>query len=318
MKDESGGWKSEGNKEVGAMNKTFSPFRARSLPALCLLLSAFILQHSFFILSVHAQTLQLRDGTSVPTLGLRRDGDTLIAKLKTSGDNVGEVGYPLSNVARVDFPEPALLKNAPELLDKGQADEAVRLLTPATAYYLPFYNVPGNYWKPLAVLQLDALSAAHRDKEADAVAAELGRLAAADPEVTRMLKVREAAGDLQRGDASRALSILEPIVRDDATPESVLAPAWMQVGAAHLARREFEPALLAYLHIPVYTPERARLMPAALLGSARAFLGLPDKQRAEETLNELLTSYPNAAEAAEARQQLQKLDAPTSAPAPGN
>ena len=114
--------------------------------------------------SARAQTIQLRDGTSVPTLGLRRDGDTLSAKIKTSGETVGEVGYPLANVARVDFPEPALLKTAAELLDKSQADEAVRQLTPAVAYYLPFYNVPGNYWKPLALLQLDALTAARKDK----------------------------------------------------------------------------------------------------------------------------------------------------------
>ena len=286
------------------------PFGLRHLLAFCLLPFA-------FCLSARAQTIQLRDGTAVPTLGLRRDGDTLAAKMKTNGDNVGEVGYPLANVVRVDFPEPAVLKTAADLLDKGQADEAVRQLTPAVAYYLPFYNVPGNYWKPLAVLQLDALTAAHRDKEADAAAAELGRLAATDPEVTRTLKIREAAGSVQRGDAPKALALLEPIVHDDAAPASALAPAWLQVGAAHLARREFKPALLAYLHIPVYTPERARLMPAALLGSARAYLGLEDKQRAEVALNELLTAYPTTAEAAEARQQLPKLSGRAANPTPG-
>ena len=278
---------------------------------------AFCILHFALCISASAQTIQLRDGTAVPTLGLRRDGDNLAAKVKTNGDNVGEVGYPLANVVRVDFPEPALLKAAADLLDKGQADEAVRQLAPAVAYYLPFYNVPGNYWKPLAVLQLEALTAAHRDKEADAVAAELGRLAAADPEVVRTLKIREGAGSVQRGDATKALATLEPIVHDDTASAAVLAPAWIQIGAAHLARREFKPALLAYLHIPVYTPERARLMPAALLGSARAYLGLEDKQRAEIALNELLTTYPAAAEAAEARQQLQKLDGRASNPTPG-
>ena len=263
------------------------------------------------------QTIQLRDGTSVPTLGLRRDGDTLNAKVRTYGDNVGEVGYPLANVARVDFPEPALLKTAADLLDKGQADEAARQLGPAVAYYLPFYNVPGNYWRPLAVLQLEALSAAHKDKEADAAAAELGRLAGTDPEVARILKVREAAGAIQHGDLPKASTILEPLVRDEATPASALAPAWLQLGAVRLSRREFKPALLAYLHIPVYTPERTLLMPTALLGSAFAYLGLEDKRRAEETLNELLTTYPTAPEAADARQQLQKLNGNLPEPTPG-
>ena len=287
-----------------------SPFSFRHLLAFCLVPSA-------FGLSAHAQTIQLRDGTAVPTLGLRRDGDTLDARVKTNGENIGEVGYPLANVARVDFPDPALLKTAPELLDKGQADEAVKQLTPAVAYYLPFYNVPGNYWKPLAVLQLEALTAAHRDKEADAVAAELGRLVGTDPVMARTLKIREATGAVQHGDLSRALGILEPLIHEDA-PASVLAPVWVQIGAARLAKREFKPALLAYLHIPVYTPERTRLMPLALLGSARAYLGLEDKARAETSLNELVSTYPTAPEAAEARQELQKLDGPTPNPTPGS
>ncbi len=287
----------------------FFQFQVRLFPALCLL--------AFILSSAEAQTIQLRDGSSVQTLGLRRDGDTLDAKVKTNGDNVGEVGYPLANVARVDFPEPALLKTAADLLDKGQADEAARQLAPAVAYYLPFYNVPGNYWKPLAVLQFDALGAAHKDKDADAAAAELGRLAGTDPEVARILKAREAANAVQRGDVAKALTILEALVRDDATPASALAPAWVQLGAARLSRREFKPALIAYLHVPIYTPDLARLMPTALLGTARAYLGLEDKHRAEDTLNELLSAYPAAPEATEARQQLQKLNGHSPNPTPG-
>ncbi len=281
------------------------PSRLRHALPLCLLVLG--------LCSSRAQTIQMRDGTSVPTQALRRDGDTLLAKLKTTDNSVAEVGYPLANVARVDFPEPALLKTAAELLDKGQAEEAVKELTPATAYYLPFYNVPGNFWKPLALLQLDALAAAHRDKEADAAAAQLAQLAGTDPDVARTLKIREATSAVGRGDASKALGILDPLVHEDA-PAAALAPAWVQVGAAHLAKREFKPALLAYLHVPVYTPDRVRLMPAALLGSGRAYLGLEDKLRAGNAFNELVSAYPTAPEAAEARQQMQKLGNP----APGS
>ena len=279
------------------------------LLCLCLLLTLCIF--------AQAQTVQLRDGTSVPTQGLRRDGDTLMARVKTNDNAVGEVGYPLANVARVDFPEPALLKNAPDLLVKGKVSEAVQQLNKAAEYYLPFYNVPGNYWKELALLQLDALTAAHQDKEADTVVTQLTKIAGADPDIARTLKIREAAGALQHGDAPKALSLLEPLVREDA-PASAVAPAWLQIGAAHLARREFKPALLAYLHVPVYTPERARLMPTALLGSARAYLGLQDKTRAEASLNELVSTYPAAPEAAEAKQQLQQLNGPAPAPTPGS
>ncbi len=265
-----------------------------------------------------AQTLQLRDGTTVPTLGLRREGDTLVAKVKTTGDQVGELGYPLANLLRIDFPEPALLKTAAELLDKGQADEAARQLAPAVAYYLPFYNLPGNYWKPLALLQIDALTAGHHDKEADAAAAELGRLAGADPEVARLLKTRQAEAVLRQGDNAKALDLLDVLARDEAAPPAALAPVWVDQGTAWLGRRDYKAALLAYLRVPVYAPERTRFMPAALLGSARAYLGLDDKPRAEGALNQLLSAYPSAAEAAEARQQLQRITGRAPNPAPGS
>ncbi len=267
--------------------------------------------------SADAQTLQLRDGTSVPTLSLRREGDTLIAKIRTTGENVGELGYPLAGILRVDFPEPALLKTVPEAIDKGQADEAARQLAPAVAYYLPFYNVPGNHWKRLALLQLDALSAARRDKEADAAAAELGRLAGTDPEVFRTLKIRQAETLLRQGDAKKALDLLDPLVHDPAIPPAALAPAWVDQGAAWLTQRDYKAALLAYLRVPVYVPERARYMPAALLGSARAYMGLDDKRRAEDALNQLLSTYPAALEIPEAKQQLQRLTGGSADPSPG-
>lgn len=265
-----------------------------------------------------AQTLQLRDGTTVPTLGLRREGDTLVAKIKTAGDQVGELGYPLANLLRIDFPEPALLKTAPELIDKGQADEAARQLAPAVAYYLPFFNLSGNYWKPLALLQFDALTAAHHDKEADVAATELARLAGTDPEVSRLLKTRQAEALLHQGDAAKALDLLDALARDEAAPPAALAPVWIDQGAASLGRRDYKAALLAYLRVPVYAPERARFMPAALLGSARAYLGLDDKHRAEGSLNQLLSSYPTAAEAVEARQQLERITGHATNPAPGS
>ena len=266
----------------------------------------------------NAQTLQLRDGTAVPTLALRRDGDTLIARIKTTGEQVGELGYPLANLLRIDFPEPALLRAAPDLIDKGQADEAARQLAPAVAYYLPFYNVPGNYWKALALLQLDAFSAAHRDKDADVAAGELNRLAGADPDVSRLLRTRQADAILRRGDAAKALEILAPLASDESVPAASLAPVWVAQGAASLERRDHKAALLAFLRVPVYAPERTRYMPAALLGSARAYLGLDDKHRAEDALNQLLSTYPNAAEAAEARQQLQRLGSRPANPTPGS
>ena len=48
-------------------------------------------------------------------------------------------------------------------------------------------------------------------------------------------------------------------------------------------------------------------MPQALLGSGRAYAGLADKENAEKTFNELISRFPSSAEAADAKNDLQKL-----------
>lgn len=74
-----------------------------------------------------------------------------------------------------------------------------------------------------------------------------------------------------------------------------------------LASKDWDSALLAYLHVPVFYPDQTALMPQVLLGSARAYAGLEDKADAVKTLNELNRRFPASSEAAEAKIDLQKL-----------
>jgi tetratricopeptide (TPR) repeat protein len=263
-----------------------------------------------------AQVINLRDGQSVTTLGLRRDGATVMAKIKISDANTGEIGYPVANIARIDFPEPQQQKNASDLLDQGKAAEALKELAPAVAYYAPFRDVPGNWWAPLAILQVDALNSLGRSAEADAIVVDLSRAGAASPDQLRAIKIHQGATLERKGEHQKALDFLLPLVKaEDAAPES-LGEAWLNIGAAHLALRNYKPALLAYLHVPVYSPDRAQLMPPALLGSAAALVALEDKTRAQETLKKLIAAYPASPEAAEAKKRFQKLAAPDADAAP--
>ena len=264
-----------------------------------------------------AQNIRMRDGQVVATQGLRRDGDTVLARIQTAGGSQGEVGYPVANIVRIDFPEPAQLKLAGDLLNAGKTDEASRQLAPILAYYQPFRDLPGNWWTPLALLQADALARLGRGPEADALVGELAKFAGSNPDLLRTLRIKGAAAIERRGDHRKALDTLDPIVKDAAVPLDALSEAWLTVGSAHLALHDFKDALIAFLHIPVYSPDRALLMPPALLGSANAYLGLDDGQRAQGALKELVAAYPNTPEAAEARDRLQKMSARAPKPAGG-
>ncbi len=192
-----------------------------------------------------AQTIQLKDGQTVPTLGIRRDGETVAAKVKTANGAEGELGYPVANIARIEFPDPAQRKLATDFLAQNKPEEALKQLTPVLAYYAPFRDLPGGWWTPLAMLQLDALGRLNRDRDAELLAADLARIGAANPEIMRAVKIRQGISLERKGEHAKALALLEPIVNDEDVPPLSVAEAWLNVGAARLAQRNYRDALLA-------------------------------------------------------------------------
>ena len=67
------------------------------------------------------------------------------------------------------------------------------------------------------------------------------------------------------------------------------------------ANRQFDKALEFYLQVPVFYGSHDELMPAALLGSARAYKAYGESDRAERAYLDLIGSYPSSVEAAAAK-----------------
>jgi TolA-binding protein len=78
-------------------------------------------------------------------------------------------------------------------------------------------------------------------------------------------------------------------------------------GDGFLAQRQWDSAVLAYLHVPVFYPDEKLWMPPALLGSARAFRGLDDLDRAKKSVAELIAEFPKSPQAEIAQAELKKL-----------
>ena len=257
-----------------------------------------------------AQTLVLRDGTSVPVTRLRREGQTVMNAV-----SAGEVGYPVANIARLDFPEPPQLAAAGELLAQGKAAEAGRELDPVVNFYAPLRDLPGNYWVPAARLKANALTELGRDPEAKALWTQLAAQTLDRP-AADLARLRLVAGfPVPPGQEDKALAACDAILNapntasgGNAVPRDIDAEAWVLKGKLLLGRKEFQPALLAYLHLPTLYHDQRRLQPAALLGSGRAYLGLKDEDRARRAFADLQTDFPGTAENAAAKTELQALD----------
>lgn len=261
----------------------------------------------FFALTVlsGAQNIIMKDGRTIEGKNVHRTGDSIMSAIQI-GASMGEAGYPISQIARIEFPEPPQIKAASQLLLDGKAPEALALIGPAVTAQAGYKDIAGNWWAQAAMVKLSVLSALRQDAQADTLVDEMASFTG-DVETMRAGKVRQAARLTNKGDYKTALATLDAIVKESTRPETV-ADAWVNEGHCHLAQKEFREALLAYLHVPVFYQQQSLLMPTALLGSARAYVGLEDFARAKKSIDDLVAAYPAAPEAEPAKIELKKFE----------
>jgi tetratricopeptide (TPR) repeat protein len=270
---------------------------------------------SFFVLvivlvivrSAFAQSITLKTGQKVETLGLRRDSDMIMGKIQV-GTGSGEVGYNVAQIARIEFPEPRGLKTATDLLGQRQAGKALAEIEPVIAYYGPFKEVPGAWWSQAALIKVSILAALGRDGEAESLADEIQKVVS-DPNTARAVRVRLSSGLIRKKEFEKAISVCDEAIKKSDDPQ-ILADAWVHKGDALSGLKVWDEALLAYLHVPVFYNDEAAFLPPAMLGSGRAYARLDDATRAKKSFNDLVAAYPQSPEAAAAQTELQKMQAP--------
>jgi tetratricopeptide (TPR) repeat protein len=255
----------------------------------------------------YSQSIILKTGQKVDALSVRRDGGLVMGKVQVGSGN-GEIGYKVDQIGRIEFPEPRALKSATDFLTQGQSAKALAEIDPIVKYYEPFKEIPGAWWAQAAAIKVSVLSALHREPESEALANELQKTVT-DPETARSVQLRLAAGLIRKKEFGKAIAICETAIAQSNDP-SILAEAWIKKGDALLAQRQFDTALLAYLHVPVFFDDEKSLVPAALLGSARSYSRMDDTEHARKSLNDLIAAYPKSAEAALARNELLKMQSP--------
>jgi tetratricopeptide (TPR) repeat protein len=252
----------------------------------------------------HAQTITLQTGQKIDTQGVRRDGDLVMGRVQV-GTGSGEVGYHLAQIQKVEFPEPRALKSASDFLVQGQPDKALAEIEPVVAYYAPFKDVPGNWWAQAALIKVSVLAAQQHPKEAEALAGDIEK-SATDQDMARAAQLR-LVGSLIRGNQlEKAIGICDATLKSSTDP-TTLANAWIAKGDTLLAQKDWDEALLAYLHVPVFYQDEKLFQPAALLGSGRAYRRLNDNPRAKKALTDLVAAFPQSPEAAAAQTELKKL-----------
>src|ERR1035437_3622378 len=209
-----------------------------------------------------AQSITLKTGQKVETLGVRRERDMVMGKVQV-GTGSGEVGYNVVQIAKIDFPEPRGLKAATDLLGQRQPEKALAEIEPVVAYYAAFKDVPGAWWSQAALIKVSALTALRRDGAAEALAEQIQKTAT-DPNTARAVQVRLSGGLIRKKDFEKAIAICNAAITESNDPE-VLADAWIHKGDALSGLKEWDEALLAYLHVPVFYSDQSNYLPPRLL-----------------------------------------------------
>ncbi|HZJ15088.1 MAG TPA: tetratricopeptide repeat protein [Chthoniobacteraceae bacterium] len=250
-----------------------------------------------------------KDSTKAVAKNLRRQGDNIIVTMELPpekpGDPVktGDIGIPISQIEKIEFPEPGVLKTAPDLIVQGKAEDALAQVDQAAKYYEGFRDAPGSWWRQLTLLKMNTLIILGREKDAAALADTMSNLAT-EPESQRAAKVLLAAAATRRGDAQKAADALDSVLKDSKQSD-VLASAAIYKGQSYLALKDWENALLSFLQIPVLYPEAKELAPASMLGVGRAHFGLEDFPTAKNTFKELMKTFKGTPEATAAKAELE-------------
>lgn len=265
-------------------------------------------------LPVSAQNILLKDGKTIVSKGLRRQGDIIMATVdipipalagKPARVQVGEIGYSLSVITKLDFPEPPQLYTVPELIATGKLPEALAQIEPIVRFYESFRDAPGSWWEESLLLKIEALQAMGNFKDADPLIDNLSRVATA-PETVRAAKVFVAAKLTRRGDYARALEMFNQVMKESTKPMT-LATASVNMGQSYLGLKQYESALLAFLQIPVFYPRQKMLLTQSILGCARAYYGMENLPKAKSTLEDLIKDYASAPQVADAKEELEKI-----------
>lgn len=250
--------------------------------------------------SAYSQRYQLKDGTILQAADVTLGSGSLIQQVKIPSGGSFERRYPLGDILRLDFPEPEALDEAEKLVVAGKGDEALPLLEPVYRQFAPFAKIPGSHWPRAARLRLQALLLGTDNAAITSASRELMQ-SGLGPDFTGVAKLALAQLDARAGRESLANIMLEEIVRE--APPEIQARAWLLRGDLAAARASHAEALECYLRVPAFYGTIDELMPAALLGAARAYKGYGDNGRAERSALELIDGYPDTLQAAEAKKE---------------
>ena len=257
--------------------------------------------------ALHGEDITTTDGQVYPNASMRRSGALIMIKvLIPGGTSSVEMGLQPARIAKINFAEPPELSKATAAAAKGNANVVMNLTATYVTQQGDYKDLPGSWWPEMARLRLLALASAAKDSECSDLARQIGALRI--PWAESLARGGALFGPLSSSDTEAVVVGAKALPRLGGDQGSALAQ--LALGRALLLKKDNAGAIRAFLTVKVFYPSIALLQPAVLMGTASSYEALNDKKRALQSLNEVVTVWPDSPQAAEAKKKSDALGKP--------
>jgi hypothetical protein len=270
------------------------------LPVLC---GVFVLASGGLL----AEDITTTDGQVYPNASMRRAGAMVMIKVSIpGGTSMVEMGLQPARIAKINFKEPPELAKALAAAAKANANEVLNLTGAYVVKEGDYKDLPGSWWPEMARLRLLALAAVSKDTECAELARQIGALQI--PWAEALSRGGALFAPLSSSDTEAVVVGAKSLPRLGGDQGSALAQ--LALARALLLKKDYTGAIRAFLTVKVFYPSVALLQPSALMGSSTTYVALKDEKRAVQSLNEIVTDWPDSPQATEAKKKSEALGKP--------
>jgi tetratricopeptide (TPR) repeat protein len=248
-----------------------------------------------------AQMLIMKDGTQLGTEAFKVEGGKLY-KLVRVGENTAQSLLPMASIAKMDWPDVEELAEANNLLAAGKNAEAVAVLKKGKEFFEPFEKIEGSRYTEVYLAYVDALSQSGAFEDTMRAIPGL-RLQKLNAEQQLKLKIIQLNMDRQTSSNPKSIVAQAEVIRSETDDSAVSASLWILIGDVYARAKDWEQALMAYLHVSVFFGTQVQKVPDAELNAARCLKEMRRFEDAAGFYTRLEETYPGSGVAATATKE---------------
>ncbi len=243
--------------------------------------------------SAFGQAIVLKDGNRVFSSEFSIQPDGKIVRTVQIGENKATSVLDKKNIDSLEWPYPAEMTEASDLLAKGKTDEAIAILKKGRDFFEHFEGIEGNWYVDMYFAYIEALN---QGGKFDEVVKSLPSLRALKLTDSQKMRLRIIQLDIERQTTSDYAGIIAEAqgILKETDDSAIGASLWVIVADVHTRKKEWEKALLAYLRIPVFYGTQMQRVPEAELNAAKTLIKMKRYEDANAFLARIVDSYPGS------------------------